>query len=254
MVADVRELAHEEMVARPTTEARCVNRRPAGAAAGSPTRQIRNPAPTALHRRPWMPPPGPFADTNERLPQAPEVAAQRRTARRRATERKRACRERRHRRIGWAKGRRGRLGVVIRSSGAPTLPAPSKLTSTESCAQSGVPFRTIVHEDGTIERWQQPELPAWEVPKRNPHERRPRAPQWKPAGTAETGSQAAQQQQVAAESQKWMNWVDQRIKAHFEQRIQHAVARRTSGMASGVVLSSKRPPNSLRVSVPLLAS
>jgi hypothetical protein len=34
----------------------------------------------------------------------------------------------------------------------------------------------IVYEDGTIERWQQPELPAWEVPKRNPHERRPRAP------------------------------------------------------------------------------
>jgi hypothetical protein len=47
-------------------------------------------------------------------------------------------------------------------------------------AQSGVPFRTIVHEDGTIERWQQPELPAWEVPKRNPHERRPRAPDWGP--------------------------------------------------------------------------
>jgi hypothetical protein len=40
----------------------------------------------------------------------------------------------------------------------------------------GVPFRTIVHEDGAIERWQQPKLPAWEVPKRDPHERRPRAP------------------------------------------------------------------------------
>jgi hypothetical protein len=50
-------------------------------------------------------------------------------------------------------------------------------------AQSGVPFRTIVHEDGTIERWQQSELPAWEVPKRDPHERRPRAPDWEP-GTA----------------------------------------------------------------------
>jgi hypothetical protein len=44
--------------------------------------------------------------------------------------------------------------------------------------ESGVPFRTIVHEDGTIERWQQPELPAWEVPKRDPHEKRPRAPEW----------------------------------------------------------------------------
>ena len=52
--------------------------------------------------------------------------------------------------------------------------------------QSGVPFRTIVHEDGTIERWQQPELPAWEVPKRNPHERRPRAPDyWEPEAAAE---------------------------------------------------------------------
>jgi hypothetical protein len=43
--------------------------------------------------------------------------------------------------------------------------------------KSGVQFRTIVHEDGTIERWQQPKLPAWEVPKRNPHERRAREPE-----------------------------------------------------------------------------
>jgi hypothetical protein len=48
-----------------------------------------------------------------------------------------------------------------------------------------VPFRTIVHEDGTIERWQQPKLSAWEVPKRNPHERRPRAPEWEPEAAAE---------------------------------------------------------------------
>ena len=46
--------------------------------------------------------------------------------------------------------------------------------------KSGVKFRTIVHEDGTLECWQQPKLPAWEVPKRNPHERRPRAPDWEP--------------------------------------------------------------------------
>ena len=49
-------------------------------------------------------------------------------------------------------------------------------------AQSGVPFRTIVHEDGTIERWQQPELPAWERPKDDPHERRPRAPPFREPG------------------------------------------------------------------------
>jgi hypothetical protein len=51
--------------------------------------------------------------------------------------------------------------------------------------QSGVPFRTIVYEDGTIERWQQPELPAWEVPKRDPRERRPRAPDYWEPGAAE---------------------------------------------------------------------
>jgi hypothetical protein len=58
--------------------------------------------------------------------------------------------------------------------------------------KSGVPFHTIVYEDGTIECWQQPELPAWEVPKRDPHERRPRAPDyWKPEATAEIAELAA---------------------------------------------------------------
>jgi hypothetical protein len=50
--------------------------------------------------------------------------------------------------------------------------------------KSGVPFRTIVHEDGTIERWQQPKLPAWDLPKRSPHERRPRAPKLEPDAEA----------------------------------------------------------------------
>ena len=38
---------------------------------------------------------------------------------------------------------------------------------------------------GTLECWQQPELPAWEVPKRDPHERRPRAPDWTDVAAAE---------------------------------------------------------------------
>jgi len=42
--------------------------------------------------------------------------------------------------------------------------------------RSGVTFRTIEHADGTIERWQQPKLAAWEVPRRDPAERRPSAP------------------------------------------------------------------------------
>ena len=58
--------------------------------------------------------------------------------------------------------------------------------------ESGAPFRMIVHEGGTIECWQPPELPAWEVPKRDPHERRPRAPDyWEPEEAAEIAELAA---------------------------------------------------------------
>ena len=65
--------------------------------------------------------------------------------------------------------------------------------------KSGVKFRTIVHEDGTIERWQQPELPAWEVPKRDPHERRPRAPEWEPGAAAELAELAAASDDAAGD-------------------------------------------------------
>jgi hypothetical protein len=47
--------------------------------------------------------------------------------------------------------------------------------------KSGVKFRARANDDGTLDRWQSPRLPAWEVPKRDPQERRQRAPQWKPA-------------------------------------------------------------------------
>src|SRR5262245_47388621 len=42
--------------------------------------------------------------------------------------------------------------------------------------KSGVRFRTLVHEDGTTERWRQPRLARWEVPRRDPAESRPNAP------------------------------------------------------------------------------
>ncbi len=51
-------------------------------------------------------------------------------------------------------------------------------------ARSGVCFRTLTNNDGSPERWKPPRLPAWEVPKRNPHERRPRAPDWEPEAAA----------------------------------------------------------------------
>jgi hypothetical protein len=43
--------------------------------------------------------------------------------------------------------------------------------------RSGVRFRQIVREDGLTERWRQPKLAPWEVPRRDPAERRPNAPQ-----------------------------------------------------------------------------
>jgi hypothetical protein len=44
-------------------------------------------------------------------------------------------------------------------------------------ARSGVKFRTIVHADGTTERWRAPRVPLWEQPRRDPAERRPNAPE-----------------------------------------------------------------------------
>jgi hypothetical protein len=44
-------------------------------------------------------------------------------------------------------------------------------------AESGVKFREIVNDGGTIERWQQPELADREVPHCDPNEPRPNAPE-----------------------------------------------------------------------------
>ena len=43
--------------------------------------------------------------------------------------------------------------------------------------KSGVRFRTLACADGTTERWRQPRLAAWEVPRRDPAEPRPNAPE-----------------------------------------------------------------------------
>ena len=42
--------------------------------------------------------------------------------------------------------------------------------------ESGVKFRTFGRSDGTVERWRQPKPEAWEVPRRDPSERRPMHP------------------------------------------------------------------------------
>jgi hypothetical protein len=43
--------------------------------------------------------------------------------------------------------------------------------------KAGVRFRTVVRDDGTVERWHQPRLADWEVPRRDPREKRPNAPE-----------------------------------------------------------------------------
>ena len=43
--------------------------------------------------------------------------------------------------------------------------------------KSGVKFRTLVHNDGTTERWRQPRLAPWEIPRPDPAEPRPNAPE-----------------------------------------------------------------------------
>jgi hypothetical protein len=42
--------------------------------------------------------------------------------------------------------------------------------------KSGVKFRTLDHEDGTTERWRQPRLARWELPRRDPSDPRPNPP------------------------------------------------------------------------------
>jgi VRR-NUC domain len=42
--------------------------------------------------------------------------------------------------------------------------------------RSGVRFRELVHPDGRTQRWRQPRLARWEVPRRDPSERRPQHP------------------------------------------------------------------------------
>ena len=96
------------------------------------------------------------------------------------------------------KSRRGQCSPSQRSAREALLRAGAlwwvaRSARAAMCAlyESGLPFRTIVHEDGTLECWQQPELPAWEVPKRDPHERRPRAPEWESEAAAKIAEVAA---------------------------------------------------------------
>jgi hypothetical protein len=53
--------------------------------------------------------------------------------------------------------------------------------------KSGLKFRVIINADGSVETWKQPPLEEWEIPKRDPRERRPKPPiYWAPKVAVET--------------------------------------------------------------------
>jgi hypothetical protein len=77
----------------------------------------------------------------------------------------------------------GRVSAAQRSSRESLLRAGAQWWEFRSAraamwasCKSRVRFRVIVHEDGTLERWQQPKLEPWEVPRRDPSELRPQHP------------------------------------------------------------------------------
>ena len=61
-------------------------------------------------------------------------------------------------------------------AGAQWFECRSAAAAMWSISKAGIRFRTLVHEDGTTERWRQPRLAPWELPRRDPAEPRPNAP------------------------------------------------------------------------------
>ena len=65
---------------------------------------------------------------------------------------------------------------AILRAGAQWWVARSANAAMWSLARSGVRFRSRMRNDGTTEHWWQPRLAPWEVPRRDPAEPRPNAP------------------------------------------------------------------------------
>jgi hypothetical protein len=75
----------------------------------------------------------------------------------------------------WSRAQRAVREALIRS-GAEWWEARSATAAMVALAESGVKFREIVREDGSVEVWATPELEGWAVPRRDPSELRPRHP------------------------------------------------------------------------------
>src|SRR5262249_51213682 len=71
--------------------------------------------------------------------------------------------------------------LAIRAAGGDWGGCRSAHAAMWALRKSGVKLRTIAPEDDTTERWWQPRLAPWEVPRRDPAERRPNAPEGRPS-------------------------------------------------------------------------
>jgi hypothetical protein len=67
--------------------------------------------------------------------------------------------------------------AALQQAGADWWECRSPNAAVWALAQSGVPFNMIVHSNGTVQTGRQPELAPWEVPRRDPAEPRPAAPE-----------------------------------------------------------------------------
>jgi hypothetical protein len=70
----------------------------------------------------------------------------------------------------------------------------------QAVCEAGVPFQMIARSDGVIECWRQPELAPWEVPRRDPAEPRPSAPEL--AAQRRTAQQRWRERQRARKAAK----------------------------------------------------
>jgi hypothetical protein len=68
-------------------------------------------------------------------------------------------------------------GLEMIKAGCVWWEARSANAAMVALAKSGVKFRTIINEDGTVERWKRPRLADWEKLRRDPREVRPLHPE-----------------------------------------------------------------------------
>jgi hypothetical protein len=79
--------------------------------------------------------------------------------------------------VGTLSKTQHQVRLELLTSGADWWLARSANGAMIALAKSGVVFLTTTHADGTIERWEAPELPAWEEPVQSPFQPHPSHPE-----------------------------------------------------------------------------